>query len=132
VAFAGTRADVPRLMKAADLMLFPSLWEGLPGAVLEACAAGLPVLASHLPGIVEIASRFPSVHCLSLQASDERWAAAARDLLGDAGSDPARDAAHRTFADSVYGIERCVKAHETAWSGASGTEIRKLYTDGSS
>jgi len=127
VAFAGTRADVSCLMKAADLMLFPSLWEGLPGTILEACAAGLPVLASDLPGVLEIASRFPSVHCLSLQDSDDRWAAAARDLLEDAGSHHARDAAHRRFAESVYDIKRCVKAHEMAWSGASGTEIRNTY-----
>ncbi len=127
-SFAGTREDVPRLMKAADLMLFPSLWEGLPGAVLEACAAGLPVLASDLPGVVEIAARFPLVRFLSLQASDEHWAGAAQELLDSAGSRPVQNTTYRTLAESVYGIERCVEAHRLAWSGASGVEIRKMYT----
>ncbi len=54
--FAGARDDVPRLLRASDLFILPSLWEGVPGAVLEALAAGLPVVASPLPGIAEIAA----------------------------------------------------------------------------
>src|SRR5947199_7119830 len=55
VRFAGPRDDVPRLLAAADVMVLPSLWEGLPGVVLEALAAGVPVVASPLPGVREIA-----------------------------------------------------------------------------
>jgi glycosyltransferase involved in cell wall biosynthesis len=45
--FTGTRADVPRLMLGAmDLFLFPSLHEGLGLAMVEAQAAGLPVICS--------------------------------------------------------------------------------------
>ena len=61
VTFAGERADVPRLLKAFDVLLFPSKWEGLPGAVLESCAAGLPVVASDIPGVLEIGRHFPTV-----------------------------------------------------------------------
>jgi glycosyltransferase involved in cell wall biosynthesis len=44
----GVRSDVPRLLLGAmDLMLFPSLWEGLPLAVVEAQAAGLPCVVSQ-------------------------------------------------------------------------------------
>ncbi len=67
LVFAGVRDDVPRLLLGADLMIFPSTWEGLPGAVLEACAAGLPVLASDPPGVREIARFFPGVACVSLE-----------------------------------------------------------------
>lgn len=42
----GIRRDVPRLMRAADLLLFPSRQEGLGMVAVEAQAAGLPVLAS--------------------------------------------------------------------------------------
>lgn len=46
VTFAGSRADVPELLSAMDVFLFPSLWEGLGIAVLEAQASGLPCMVS--------------------------------------------------------------------------------------
>ncbi|MDI6813410.1 MAG: glycosyltransferase [Deltaproteobacteria bacterium] len=49
VSFLGIRGDVPRLLKAADIFILSSLWEGLPIALLEAMAAGIPVIASDLP-----------------------------------------------------------------------------------
>ncbi|MBM3331459.1 glycosyltransferase family 1 protein [candidate division WOR-3 bacterium] len=55
VHFAGLRRDVPRLLQASDCLLLPSKSEGLPGAVLEALAAGLPVVASDIGPLREIA-----------------------------------------------------------------------------
>lgn len=46
VVFAGVRADVARLLRAFDVLLFPSLHEGLPLVGLEAQAAGLPAVLS--------------------------------------------------------------------------------------
>jgi glycosyltransferase involved in cell wall biosynthesis len=46
IRFAGARSDVPRLMIGSDLLLFPSVAEGLGMVVVEAQAAALPVLAS--------------------------------------------------------------------------------------
>jgi glycosyltransferase involved in cell wall biosynthesis len=54
VAFLGFRRDVPTVLAALDLFLFPSLWEGLPQALLEAMASGLPVVAARTLGIDEI------------------------------------------------------------------------------
>ena len=50
VIFPGYRTDVFRFYGIAELFLFPSLQEGLPVAVMEAMAAGLPVLASAVRG----------------------------------------------------------------------------------
>ena len=50
VIFPGYRTDVFRFYGIADLFLFPSLQEGLPVAVMEAMAAGLPVVASAVRG----------------------------------------------------------------------------------
>jgi glycosyltransferase involved in cell wall biosynthesis len=50
VRFLGWRDDVPRLMATADLLCRPSRWEGMPYAVLEAMASGLPVVASRVDG----------------------------------------------------------------------------------
>lgn len=46
VILTGNRNDVPQLMQAMDVFVFPSLWEGLPVAVVEAQAAGLPCFIS--------------------------------------------------------------------------------------
>lgn len=47
VTFLGMREDVPELLQAMDIFVFPSLYEGLPLAMLEAQAAGLPLLVSY-------------------------------------------------------------------------------------
>ncbi len=53
VRFLGHRDDVPGLMRAADLLLLPSRWEGMPYVVLEAAAAGLPIVATPVDGARE-------------------------------------------------------------------------------
>jgi len=54
VRFLGKRMDVPRLLKAVDVYVQPSLWEGFGIAALEAMAAGKPVVASNVPGLAEV------------------------------------------------------------------------------
>src|SRR5262245_18189011 len=54
VHFVGLQADVPPIMVAADILLLPSRWEGMPYAVLEAMAAGKPVVATQAEGTVEL------------------------------------------------------------------------------
>jgi glycosyltransferase involved in cell wall biosynthesis len=44
--FTGSRQDVPRLLGAMDVFVFPSLWEGMPLSLIEAQAAGLPCFVS--------------------------------------------------------------------------------------
>jgi glycosyltransferase involved in cell wall biosynthesis len=53
VVFAGRRDDVPDLLAAADLFVLPSLFEGLPLVVLEAMAAGVPVVGTDIGGTRE-------------------------------------------------------------------------------
>lgn len=54
VHFAGWRPDIPELLKAADVLTLPSLWEGMPNIVLESMAAGLPVVVSRVEGTAEL------------------------------------------------------------------------------
>lgn len=50
----GHRSDVPDLLTAADLFVFPSVYEGLGGALIEALALGLPAVVSDLPALREV------------------------------------------------------------------------------
>jgi glycosyltransferase involved in cell wall biosynthesis len=54
VHFLGHREDVPDLLAAADVFVLPSFYEGLPGAVVEAMALGLPIVASDIEPVREI------------------------------------------------------------------------------
>lgn len=66
VILTGIRDDIPRLMQAMDLFVFPSLWEGLPVTVVEAQAAGLPCLISDRittdVDVSELVKRLPIGH----------------------------------------------------------------------
>jgi glycosyltransferase involved in cell wall biosynthesis len=53
VLLLGARNDVPDLQAAADIFVLPSLWEGLPLAILEAMFAGNAIVASNVSGIPE-------------------------------------------------------------------------------
>lgn len=54
VVFAGQRRDVREVLAMADVFAFPSVFEGLGIALLEAMAMGLPVVASRVEGIPEV------------------------------------------------------------------------------
>jgi glycosyltransferase involved in cell wall biosynthesis len=54
VLFLGSRGDVPALLAASDLFILPSLWEGLPMALIEAMATGLPSIATTVSGTNQV------------------------------------------------------------------------------
>jgi glycosyltransferase involved in cell wall biosynthesis len=68
VLFLGYRRDVPRLLKSADLFVFPTHYEGLPFALLEAMAYNLPIVASDADAIVELVEH--QLHCLIFRRMD--------------------------------------------------------------
>jgi len=83
IVFAGTRRDVPRMLSAMDLFFLPSLWEGLPVALMEAQAAGVPILSAPLPGLDEVLP--PEPDCCILREGEGAVEAARRaeEILRD-------------------------------------------------
>src|SRR4029078_10547436 len=52
--FAGFAKDVPRVVSAFDITVFPSLWEGTPLTVFEALAMGKPIVATAADGLLDV------------------------------------------------------------------------------
>ena len=102
VHFLGPRQDIPQLLAAMDGFLFPSLHEGLPVTLIEAQAAGLPVLAAST--ITSEVCVTPLVQQLDLAQPDETWASqlvAAAQAQQNRRSCPAK-----ALADAGYDIRQ--------------------------
>ena len=87
IVFAGARPDVERVLRAMDVFAISSLWEGLPTVVMEAMAAGVPVVATDIPGNNDLVSHGGTGWLVPV--GDPR---AMADRLSLALTDPARGA----------------------------------------
>ncbi|MBE9531204.1 MAG: glycosyltransferase, partial [Proteobacteria bacterium] len=79
VIFLGARRDVSSILKALDLYVLPSLWEGLPMALLEAMATSLPVVATRVSGVPEVIE--DDVSGMLVEAKDAKAFAAAMERV---------------------------------------------------
>lgn len=107
VRFLGHRTDVPEVLAAADLFVFPSLYEGLPGAVIEAMALGLPVVASDIPPVREVVE--PGRSALLVPPGDPGSLAGAIDaMLAERGRAAAFGSRGRAIFEERFTLERSV------------------------
>lgn len=127
--FAGSRSDVPRLMLGAmNVFLFPSLWEGLGLALVEAQAAGLPcVLSDCVPQEVDVVT--PLTHRLSLSAPVGDWVNAVLASRREDKSDlPSQHEALSLVEESPFNIETARLALESLYTSlvpsASSSQTR--------
>ena len=84
IRILGWRGDVPELLKALDLMVLPSRWEGMPLAILEAMSSAVPVVASDIPGNHHLVEDGSDGRLFPLD-DDEALAAALIELVDDPG-----------------------------------------------
>ena len=83
VIFAGFREDAPRLIRAADVFVLPSVREGLPIALLEAMALGRPSVATAVGGVPDVVTDAEAL--LVAPADPEALAEGVVTLLDDEG-----------------------------------------------
>lgn len=114
VHLLGQRDDVPRLLAAADVFVFPSVSEGLPGALLEAMAAGKAVVASDIPAVREAITDGTSGVLVPPQTPGH-LATAVADLLEDPSRRAALGRAARGAARASYSIQSTVRRLESIY-----------------
>jgi glycosyltransferase involved in cell wall biosynthesis len=117
VRFLGECRNVPDILADGDLFVLPSRTEAMPNAVIEAMAAGLPVVASAVGGIPEVIAHG---HTGLLVPPDDPLALAAS--VAQLMNDPARAAAlgrsARDFISREFGFGRMVSRFEELYLSA--------------
>jgi glycosyltransferase involved in cell wall biosynthesis len=108
VIFLGHRQDIPDLMSASDLFVLPSRFEGLPLTVLEAMAAGLPIVATRVCGTAETVQDRVTGFLVEPGAS-QALAVAISELLADPRRAAQLGARGRVRALRVFGIGRMAR-----------------------
>ncbi len=111
---AGVRSDIADLLAAADLLVLPSLTEGMPAAVIEAGLSRLPVVAYNVGGIDEVV-RQDQTGVLVPSGDEQALQAATAGLVQDGGRRTAMGDAARAACVS-YEITRIAAQYAEAYT----------------
>jgi glycosyltransferase involved in cell wall biosynthesis len=116
VVFAGSRDDVPELLPAFDVFALSSKYEGLPIALLEAMAAGVPCVATAVGGVPEVVT--DGEEGLLVPAGDPAALADALSALADSAA--LRSGAGRRAAETArrFDITEAVRRTEDVYRDA--------------
>jgi glycosyltransferase involved in cell wall biosynthesis len=107
VVFTGQQADVTNFLMSADVFVFPSEYEGLPNSLIEACLAGLPVVACEVPGVTDVVNDGTSAILVPTR-NPERLAEGIQRLLHDPAEAERLAAVARERARDSYSVEHSV------------------------
>lgn len=117
VDLLGPRRDVDVLLSAADVLVLPTDWEGLPISLLEAMSVGLPVVVSRVGGVVETLGS-------AVRLVEPGSAAALADALGELIADPALRAElgerGRCLVEERFALAPVVEAYHRIYERAVG------------
>jgi glycosyltransferase involved in cell wall biosynthesis len=109
VRFLGYRDDIPDCLAASDVFVNSSTTEGLPISLLEAMAAGLPVIATSVGGVPQVLG--PSQAGVLVPSGDGVAMAAAMVALSTNSALLGRLSRSATAAAEAYSLERCAERH---------------------
>jgi glycosyltransferase involved in cell wall biosynthesis len=116
IHFLGERSDVPQLLPHLDLLMLASSYEGQSNAIMEAMSAGLPVVATNIPGNRDLV--VPDETGLLVEVGD-RASLAQKTLmiLNDATLAGRLGSAGKARMLHEFSVERMVQRHEELYRG---------------
>lgn len=124
VLFTGFRSDIGELLKAMDIYALPSLWEGHPLVLLEAMAAGKPVVATDIPGSREVV--VPAKTGLLVPPHDPNQLARALLLLvGDAPLRKRMGEEGRRILLERFTVDRMAREYEALYESSLSAHSRR-------
>jgi glycosyltransferase involved in cell wall biosynthesis len=119
VHWLGYRDDVPSVLRALDIAVVPSHWEGFGFIAAESMAASLPVVAADASSLPEIVR--DGIDGILVPAHDaEALAGALVRLSRDPGMRARMGAAGKARAIEQFGVERMVDEYERILESVSG------------
>lgn len=126
VRFLGARTEIPELLGASDISILASHEEGFSNAIIEAMAAGLPLVVSDVGGNAEAV--IDGITGLVVPPRDPAsLSSAIRRLARDPQLRARMGAAGRDRAESRFTLAACVDCYETLYRGlASGKGVGEL------
>lgn len=114
IAFLGHREDVPGVLAQLDLFVLPSLYEPFGRVLIEAMAAGKPIVASRAGGVPEIVLD-GETGLLVAPGDPQALADAVAGLLGDRATAERLSAAGRQRVEAYFSLERTVEGVARAY-----------------
>jgi glycosyltransferase involved in cell wall biosynthesis len=122
VIFLGRRRDATRIMSAFDIFTLASQWEGLPVALMEALAIGLPIVATRVGGVDEAVGTEEFVTLVSPR-DPEALAVAFESVFADESHRTAMTDRSRQLAER-FDIRRAVATIEQTYRRVSGGSLQ--------
>jgi len=124
VHFMGESAEVTAWLSAMDLFVLPSLWEGLPNALLEAMGMGLPVIASRVDGVPEVVEH-DKTGLLVAPSDPQAVFVAVQDLLMDPALRVRLGQAAKALVLAKFKVADMVSAYENTYARAASAAARR-------
>jgi glycosyltransferase involved in cell wall biosynthesis len=122
VEFAGLQRDVVAWLSRSDVLVLPSRWEGMPNAVLEAMASGLPCIATRVSGSEDIIQH--GANGLLVAPDDpEELAGALLSLLRDPALGLQYGRAARATVEEYYSLGHVLDVYLALYQGLCGTRL---------
>jgi glycosyltransferase involved in cell wall biosynthesis len=117
VHFAGWQAEVPGILKASDLLVLSSHWEGMPNAVLEAMACGKPVVATRAQGVVELLGDLAGEQTVPV-GERKLLAEKIQAVLGNPSRAQELGNENQRRVDAEFGLERMIERYSRLYRDA--------------